>query len=117
MLLIVDDDPSVGESLSAALEASGLEVAIAGTGEEAITLSSTRMPQAALVDYNLPGLNGAEVTRRIHNLDPAVPVIGFSAEERRREEMLAAGAAEFMAKPVDVGVLLESIRELAAKAT
>jgi DNA-binding response OmpR family regulator len=116
LLVVADDDPSVRESLKVVLEMKDFEVSVAGTAEEAITLCEEIRPAAVVIDYNLPETNGAEAARQIRLQNPAVAVIGISSEEGRREEMLEAGASDFMAKPVNVEELIGTIMELVGRA-
>lgn len=107
-LLIVDDNESVRESLKHVFMRRGYEVVVAEGGEAGLALHAKGGIDAALVDINMPGLNGVEVCRLIHLQAEAgarkIPVwlmtgaIGASAEERG----LAAGAIAVLHKPFDI---------------
>jgi CheY-like chemotaxis protein len=107
-LLIVDDNESVRESLKHVFMRRGYAVVVAEGGEEGLALHAKGGVDAALVDINMPGLNGIDVCRLLHqqaeNGAPKIPVwlmtgaIGANAEERG----LAAGALAVLHKPFDI---------------
>lgn len=107
-LLIVDDNESVRESLKHVFMRRGYEVVVAEGGEAGLALHGKGGIDAALVDINMPGLNGVEVCRLLHqqaeNGARKIPVwlmtgaIGANAEERG----LAAGAVAVLHKPFDI---------------
>jgi signal transduction histidine kinase len=101
-VLIVDDQQMVRESLSCILEEyDGLTVVgQASTGEQALQLAYTLMPEVVLMDMCMPGWNGAESTRRILEKYPATVVIGMSIQTDPdvAESMREAGVAAFLSK-------------------
>nr|MBA3612775.1 response regulator [Nitrospirales bacterium] len=64
-ILAVDDERQIRRSLQVNLEAKGYEVLTAETGEEALQIMSHRLPDLALVDLLLPGMDGIELTRHL----------------------------------------------------
>ena len=101
-VLIVDDHQMVREGLSCILKQHDdlTVVGEASTGEQALELARTLMPEVVIMDMHMPGWNGAESTRRILNEQPAIVVIGLSiqTDPHVSDSMLAAGAAGFLAK-------------------
>jgi CheY-like chemotaxis protein len=107
-LLIIDDNESVRESLKHVFMRRGYSVAIAPGGEAGLTLHAKGGIDAALVDINMPGMNGIDVCRMMHRQMEAegrkIPVwlmtgaIGPNAEEMG----MAAGAQAVMHKPFDI---------------
>lgn len=71
-VLIIDDDAATLESLAEALELAGFSVATASGGEAGLREAQRRRPEVALVDYQMPGMTGAEVIERLH----AIPSLG-----------------------------------------
>lgn len=101
-VLLVEDDPAVAEMYRLRLERDGCAVAIAGTGEMGLTMAGERPPDVVLLDYRLPGLNGAGVLRalRADARTRHVPVVMLSAydEPALVEQGIADGAATWLVK-------------------
>jgi DNA-binding response OmpR family regulator len=107
LVMVVEDEPNIGQLVRTYLQRSGYDVLWARSGEEALA-ELPRHPVALVVlDVGLPGIDGFDVCRRI---DGAVPVIILTArdEEADRVAGLELGADDYMAKPF-------SPRELAAR--
>ena len=99
-ILLVDDDPRLLASLGRLLRMRGLDVTTADTGSAAIAALDGPAFDIALVDYGLPDMTGAELTRRVLDLDPALFVIGFTGQGDGAIgfEMLQAGARQYLEK-------------------
>ena len=101
-VLIVDDHQMVREGLRCILEEYDdlTVVGEASTGEQALQLAGTLMPEVVIMDMHMPGWNGAESTRRILTEYPSTVVIGLSiqTDPHIAESMLDAGAAAFLPK-------------------
>jgi two-component system chemotaxis response regulator CheB len=102
-VLVVDDSAFMRSSVARTLGAAGFEViGQAKDGREAIEKVKALSPDALTMDFNMPGMNGAEAVREIMKVRPT-PVVMFSAHTRQgaREtfEALAAGAVDFVTKP------------------
>jgi CheY-like chemotaxis protein len=101
-ILIVDDHQLVREGLHCLLkEYDDLTVVgEASTGQQALQLVGTLMPDVVIMDMQMPGWNGAEATRRILNQYPLITVIGLSVQTDPHvgQSMLEAGAAVFLPK-------------------
>ncbi|WP_425414243.1 response regulator [Pseudonocardia asaccharolytica] len=110
-VLIVDDDVRNVFALTSALELHGLRVLYADTGIEGIRLL-TEHPEVdiVLMDAMMPDLDGNETTRRIRRLPQGrgLPVVFLTAKAMPgdRESSLAAGASDYITKPVDIDRLL-----------
>ena len=105
-LMIVEDDQAVRESLTEVLQLRGFRVLQARDGEEALRLLSGVTPDILVVDWRLPGITGEKLTLAVRTRTPEVRVIGMSAESWREDEMRQAGASAFLAKPLDIGLLV-----------
>lgn len=101
-VLIVDDHQMVREGLCSILKQYDdlTVVGQASTGEQALQLVRTLMPEVVIMDMHMPGWNGAESTKRILKEHPATVVIGLSVQTDSHvsDSMLAAGAAGFLPK-------------------
>lgn len=108
-VLVVEDDALARDVLRQLLELAGMEVAVAPHGAEALTALQTQSFDAVLMDLLMPVMDGLEATRRIRNELglKELPVIALSGSvlQDDRNECAAAGASDFIAKPVDAGKL------------
>lgn len=113
-VMIVDDHAVVRSGLSAFMLAyDDLElVAEAGSGEEALRLCATAHPDVVLMDLVMPGMDGAETTRRLRQEFPEVQVIALTSfkEEELVHAVLQAGALSFLLKDVSADELARAIR-------
>ncbi|MFN9811403.1 MAG: PAS domain S-box protein [Deltaproteobacteria bacterium] len=116
-ILYVEDNPANLIFMEEVVgELAGVELMTAPTGELGLELARVHKPALVILDINLPGMSGFEVSRRLRE-DPttaAIPVIALSASamesDVRRAE--AAGLAHYLTKPVRIDRLLEVISEL-----
>lgn len=106
---VVEDDVRVSEALADLLQACGYMVARAYNGAEALELATTSPPCLILLDIMMPVMDGWEFLRRKKG-DPAlanVPVVVLSA----LSSAIPSGVAAFMPKPVNVGRLINLVRQ------
>jgi CheY-like chemotaxis protein len=114
-LLIVDDDIRNVFALTSLLEARRAQVVFAENGKAGLEqLNAHATVDAVLMDLMMPEMDGYEAMRAIRR-DPrfaSVPIIALTAwaHQEEREKCLAAGASDYLAKPVDVDRLLELLR-------
>ena len=110
-VLIVDDEPAILRFLKPALEASGYEIATAGTVADATKRIAADVPDIVVLDLGLPDGDGKDVIRRVREWSD-VPIVVLSAREREVEkiEALDLGADDFVNKPFGVGELLARMR-------
>ena len=116
LILSVDDDKTNIETLADYLEAKGYKMMAAENGREAIELTKLHRPDAVLMDVQMPVLNGLAAIQELR-CDPQfakLPIIALTALAMQgdRERCLAAGATEYMSKPVTLRVLAATIQEL-----
>lgn len=111
-ILLVDDDERNLYSITQALEAEGVNVVSVKSGERALDVlaSNTRL-QLVLLDIMMPDMDGYQVLRRLRASSelPQLPVIALTAKAMvgDRELCLAAGATDYLSKPVDISELLD----------
>src|SRR5438105_15508705 len=104
-ILIVDDNPANLKLARISLENEGFEVRVASDGNEALAVLRGFRPRAILMDLQLPGIDGLELTRRL-KADPAtrdirILAVTAYAMKRDRERALEAGCDGYIAKPID----------------
>jgi phosphoserine phosphatase RsbU/P len=110
-ILVVDDDAMSRRVLTQLLSAAGYNCRVSNDGSEALETIHARPPSLLLLDFDMPGLNGAEVLRRLRSdADPTVaqiPAIMLTAHGSEQSEVscLQAGADDFVTKPVNASVL------------
>jgi DNA-binding response OmpR family regulator len=103
-LLLIDDDKLFSDTIQLVLQADGYEVSCCDSGSQALNLLQDKCFQAAIVDYHLPGMNGAEITSLLRSRSPHTLIIGFSLDNKEKE-FLGAGADTFYPKPQITDVL------------
>ncbi|MBW7896459.1 MAG: hybrid sensor histidine kinase/response regulator [Opitutaceae bacterium] len=117
-VLVVDDDYRNRELLRAALEPFNYTVVDAAGGEEALALLGSVRPDVVLLDVAMPGMDGMEVCRRIRSdaHGASLPVIMVTAHVEREERLagIAAGANDYLTKPVDLEDLTLRVRNAVA---
>jgi len=102
-LLIVDDELSVRDSLAKWFQEEGYQVGTAENGNDALTRLAEGRWDAALVDIKMPGIDGIELQRRMHEIDPELTVImmtGYASVETA-VSALKNGAYDYVTKPLD----------------
>lgn len=112
-VLLVDDEEDFLQVLSDRLQARGLKVNTASSGEDAITDVAQHQYDAVIVDLSMPGIDGLETIRRIKEISPSSEVImltGHGSVESGVEAM-KLGAGDFLEKPVEMSTLLDKIGE------
>jgi two-component system, NarL family, response regulator DegU len=115
-VVVVDDHPLYRQGLARLLVESGIDVvAEAGNGLEAITAVEEHAPDVVVVDLNMPGMSGVEVTRRLIERAPAsrVLVLSVSAQEGDVTEALLAGASGYILKESPVQEVVAGIHAAA----
>src|SRR5436190_12920745 len=115
-IVIIDDNANDLQVTRRFLERKGYLVSGATSGEEGLALASRVMPDAVVVDYRMPVMDGFEVARRIKS-DPAlqtIPVLMLTGADQPRTvvEGLGAGADDYVTKGSDTEVLLARLRAL-----
>ncbi len=118
-LLVVDDEATVRQLLSAALRFAGFEVRSAATAGEAVTSAAEEPPDLVLLDVMLPDADGFEVARRLRERHRPgrggpVPVLFLTARDRQADKVagLSLGADDYVTKPFDLEELIARIHAI-----
>jgi len=117
-LLVVDDEATVRELLSAALRFAGFRVTSAATAGEAVAAATAEPPDLVLLDVMLPDMDGFEVVRRLREQRSGpgapVPVLFLTARDRQSDKVtgLSLGADDYVTKPFDLAELIARIRAI-----
>src|SRR3954463_12678524 len=110
-ILVVDDDAMSRRVLAQLLNSAGYDCRVSNDGSQALEAIHARPPSLLLLDFDMPGLNGAEVLKRLRSDEDAmvaqIPAIMLTAHGSQQSEVscLQAGADDFVTKPVNASVL------------
>jgi len=112
-VLLVDDDPSLLKLLSVRLRATGLEVKTAESGEQAVALIPSFLPQLVITDLRMEEMDGLALFNHIQEQYPTLPVIILTAHGTIKEAVSTTrqGVFGFLTKPIDSKELLELIAQ------
>ncbi len=114
-ILIADDDREVRESLAQVLEAEGYAVSLAKTGREAFAALRSQPADLVLLDIKMPKVGGWEALEMMSVLNPFLPVILITGFPGARERGQSVGVEAVLEKPLDLPLLLQTIRRLLAE--
>ena len=112
-VVVVDDDVSVRESLELLIENEGWRPALFESAQEFLTRLPTIAPSCLILDVNLPDLSGLDIQQRISHEKSSTPIIFITGygDVPTSVRAMKAGAAEFLTKPLDDGVVIQAIRD------
>jgi two-component system chemotaxis response regulator CheY len=114
--LVVDDSPVVRRAARRIVEGLGFTVREAKDGAEALVSCRTDMPEAVLLDWNMPVMDGLEFLKHVRaEHGPSQPIVVLCTTEAgidRIVEALAAGAQEYIMKPFDKEILVSKFQEV-----
>jgi len=115
-ILIIEDDPSFSRAINHIVEKEGYDVSTASNGMTGLRMVRENPPDLLILDVMLPGLDGFEICSQLRSDPPTaeLPIIMLSAkgQETDRETGLKVGASEYLTKPVNRELLLETISRL-----
>jgi two-component system, OmpR family, response regulator len=113
-ILVVDDEPTIGEVVSAYLQRAGYETRVAADGPSAIEAVAERAPDLIVLDLMLPGTDGLALCRELRSGARAIPVVMLTArgDEADRILGLEMGADDYLTKPFAARELLARIRSV-----
>ena len=111
-ILVVDDEPTIGEVVSRYLQRAGYETRIAVDGPSALAKVEAESPDLVVLDLMLPGIEGLEVMRRIRDRDrehTAIILLTAKGEETDRIVGLRLGADDYVVKPFSPAELVARV--------
>jgi two-component system, OmpR family, response regulator MprA len=114
IVLVVDDEPAIRESLERALSLEGYTVELAADGEAALERVAAGPVDATVLDIAMPGMDGLEVCRRMRRSGDRSPVLMLTARDAisDRVDGLDAGADDYLVKPFALAELKARLRAL-----
>ena len=116
LVLVADDDEDILTLVAFRLERAGCEIVKARTGDEALRIALEQVPDLAVLDVMMPGLDGYEVTRELRRTESTnlMPVILLTARAQESDVArgMAAGADDYVRKPFDARDLRERVERL-----
>ena len=115
-VLIVDDSPTETYKFKEILEKNGYEIITADNGADGVAVARQELPDVVLMDVVMPGLNGFQATRQISkNAETKdIPVIIVTTKDQETDKVWGKrqGASDYLTKPVDETLLLETIQRV-----
>ncbi|AYG78710.1 putative transcriptional regulatory protein TcrX [Streptomyces hundungensis] len=117
-ILVVDDEPDLTEVLSGALRSEGWDVRSADDGTSALDMASAFQPDAVILDWMLPDLDGLAVLRRMRADLPHVCVLFLTARDSVEDRIagITAGGDDYVTKPFSLEEVLARLRGLLRRA-
>jgi DNA-binding response OmpR family regulator len=116
VVLVADDDEDILLLVTVRLEGAGYDVITATSGDEALRKALDHLPDLAVLDVMMPGLDGYDVTRALRRQDATrdMPVILLTARAQESDVArgLAAGADDYVKKPFDARDLRDRVARL-----
>ena len=111
-ILIAEDEPNIASFAKMYLEAAGFRVDVAERGDTALEKIEADKPDLLLLDLNLPGVDGFEVTRRIRQGGGLMPILMLTARDEPVDKVvgLELGADDYVTKPFDPRELVARVR-------
>jgi FixJ family two-component response regulator len=112
VVAIVDDDDSIRSALQGMLKAVGYPAQAFASAEEFLKSGQQRQTSCLIADIRMPGMSGLDLQAHLNAERCKIPIIFITAhgDAKMRIQALRAGAVEFLSKPFDEEVLLESVR-------
>ena len=112
LIVIVDDDELIRDALNGLMKEAGFRALTFASAEEFLNSGQQERTACLIADIRMPGMSGLELQSRLNRDNLRIPIIFITAQgdEKIRMQALRAGAVEFLAKPFDDDVLLDSVR-------
>ena len=111
-IAIIDDDESMRSALQGLLKEAGFTVRTFESAEDFLSADEHRQAACVIADIRMPGMSGLDLQARLNAAGVKIPTIFITAHDdaRMRMQALRAGAVEFLTKPFDDDVLLDTLR-------
>lgn len=116
-VLVVEDDPATARIIQARLEMEGLQVLVAFNGTEGLEILHREAIDLITTDLMMPAMNGFRLVQEVRDLPPPkgrIPILLISSNQNEQDMVrcLAAGADDYVTKPISVQVLVERLWRL-----
>lgn len=109
VMLVVDDDPSIIETVTSILQDVGYRAVGVGSGAEALAFLRTTRPSLILLDMRMPEMDGWTVARRLHEQGSTIPLVVMTAAKSAERWADEIGASGYLAKPFTLDDLLDLV--------
>ena len=115
-ILIIDDEAGLRQMMARVLQRAGYEVTTAANGQDGLALASEHAFDLLYLDIRMPGLNGLEVLKIIHEKIPDLPVVLFTAQPDLHSavEALRRGATDYLLKPLKPQAVIDRTQAILA---
>lgn len=117
-ILVVDDSPTELLKFREILQQNGYDVIEAAGGADGVALAKQQRPDLVLMDVVMPGLNGFQATRQLAKAEETkdIPVLIVTTKDQETDKVWGKrqGARDYLIKPVNEDVLLETIKRFLA---
>ena len=112
LVAIVDDDNSMRNALDGLLKSVGFPAQAFASAEEFLKSGQQHQTSCLIADIRMPGMSGLELQAQLNAERCRIPIIFITAhgDTKMRVQAMRAGAVEFLSKPFDEEVLLQSVR-------
>jgi signal transduction histidine kinase/ActR/RegA family two-component response regulator len=110
-ILVVEDDADVRRVIVESLQIAGHQVTAAADGSDGLAALQRSPPDLLIADYAMPGMNGAEVIHKAHELVPDLPVILATGYADMAEVGRVLGTQSILIKPFDIAALLAAVSQ------
>ena len=113
MIAIVDDDKSVQNALQDLIESEGLAAVCFGSAEQFLESGTQHKAACLITDLRMPGMSGLDLQEKLNAEHCRIPIIIITAhgDSKMRVQAMRYGAVEFLTKPFDDAVLLETVHD------
>jgi two-component system, NtrC family, response regulator HydG len=110
-VLVVDDEPAARGGLEKLLKGEGFQVDVASDGVEALAIAGEHPPDVVVTDLKMPNMDGIELMKKLHEIDPSVPVVVATAfgDVGSAVNAMRAGAEDYLTKPIDFDALVVAV--------
>lgn len=118
-ILVIDDEEAIGMIFSKILEEDGHTVLNVARGDEGIQAVTTHPPDLVFLDLRLPGANGLDILRRIHQIQPDVPVVMMTAHQTvgTAVDSMKLGASDYLVKPLSNDQIKATVHQVLKTST
>ena len=108
-VLLIEDDRNIATGLQKAMRANGYEVAVQARGDDGLAQALAESYDVVITDLKLPGTDGLDLVRQLHQAKPKLPIILITAHGTTETAIEATkwGAFDYVPKPFEVEELLD----------